>query len=54
MAKKMSMVRDVIRHEKPKHVTSIGDHSKRSVPKNKNKRDNGSNIEDKVDDIMSL
>ena len=38
MAKKMSMVRDVIRHEKPKHVTSIGDHSKRSVPKNKNKK----------------
>jgi hypothetical protein len=38
MAKKMSMVRDVIRHEKPKHVTSIGNHSKRSVPKNKNKK----------------
>ena len=38
MAKKISMVRDVIRHEKRKHVTSIGDHSTRSIPKNKNKR----------------
>lgn len=38
MAKKMSMVRDVIRSEKNKKVTSIGDHRTRSKPKNKNKK----------------
>ena len=38
MAKKMSMARDVMRHEKPKHVTSIGNHPTRSTPNNKNKR----------------
>ena len=32
------MMKEVVQHEKHKHVTSIGNHPTRSIPKNKNKR----------------
>jgi len=38
LAKKLNMMKEVMAHEKHKHVTSIGDHPSRSRPKNKNKR----------------